>query len=110
MTLCGRLGVVIENQSHGKTCSVVHELIVVLLQVTGPGMIGLGIWLLIALGEYEPVVDRAEFSTPAFLVISAGSASVLAGLLGCLGGLSENRRLLVLVNYYFFLMYYFICV
>ncbi|XP_070200814.1 CD151 antigen-like [Littorina saxatilis] len=66
--------------------------------ITGPGMIGMGIWLLIVLDDYNPVLDREEFAVPAYIVTSAGGASVLAGLLGCLGGLNQNRRLLVLYS------------
>ncbi|XP_076472068.1 tetraspanin-7-like [Babylonia areolata] len=68
----------------------------VILFITGPGVLVLGIWLYIALGEHEPVVQREGLSVPALIILSAGGASLLAGLFGCLGSLNENRRLLVL--------------
>ncbi|XP_025087845.1 CD151 antigen-like [Pomacea canaliculata] len=64
--------------------------------VTGPGVTGLGIWLYIVLGVFDPVIKRTEFSVPAYLITTAGLISVLGGIFGCIGTVTFSRRLLMI--------------
>ena len=61
-------------------------------------MVGLGIWFYLSLSEFQPVVDRRDFAGPAYLILVAGGAAILAGIVGCVGGVNEHRHLLLLVS------------
>ncbi|KAK3742133.1 hypothetical protein RRG08_008535 [Elysia crispata] len=66
--------------------------------ITGPGLVGLGIWLYLSLSEFQPIVERQDFTGPAYLILVAGGAAVLSGIVGCLGGVNEHKHLLLLYS------------
>ncbi|RUS77755.1 hypothetical protein EGW08_014487 [Elysia chlorotica] len=66
--------------------------------ITGPGLVGLGVWLYLSLSEFQPIVERQSPAGPAYLILVAGGAAILAGIVGCLGAVNEHRHLLLLAR------------
>ena len=69
-----------------------------LFQFSGPVCLGLGIWFLLIIRQVEPSLDPAEFSTSSYLMIGAGGAIILYGVIGCLAIFNESRGLLGFVS------------
>ncbi|XP_076113711.1 tetraspanin-3-like [Mytilus galloprovincialis] len=58
---------------------------------TGPGMLSLGTWYMLNIKIYSPVVDKGLYIIPAYVVMAAGVAVTMFGIIGCLGAINDNR-------------------
>lgn len=70
----------------------------IILQLCGAGILGLGIWLRVEKGDYVAFTDY-EFATASNLAIAAGVVIVVVTLLGVIGSIKENRIMLLLVRF-----------
>lgn len=61
---------------------------------SGPATLGLGIWFLLKLGTYSPVVDTSAFALPAYFLMAVGTFIILVGIFGCLGAVNESKCLI----------------
>ncbi|MGH0129507.1 UNVERIFIED_CONTAM: hypothetical protein FKN15_030721 [Acipenser sinensis] len=67
----------------------------VLLQLCGCGLLGVGIWLSVSQGSFATFSPTFPSLSAANLVIAIGSIVMVTGFLGCLGAIKENKCLLL---------------
>ncbi|XP_063398577.1 tetraspanin-3-like isoform X2 [Mytilus trossulus] len=65
---------------------------------TGPGMLSLGTWYMLNIKIYSPVVDKGLYIIPAYVVMAAGVAVTMFGIIGCLGAINDNRCMISFVS------------
>ncbi|XP_062599765.1 CD151 antigen-like [Saccostrea cucullata] len=66
------------------------------LWFAGPALLGVSIWQYITLQSYNPVLEISKFQIPAIIYISAGVASTVNGIIGCMGGVNERKGVILL--------------
>ena len=69
-----------------------------ILQFTGPGILGLGVWYFLNIKLYAPVIDKENYVIPAYIIMGAGIASTLVGILGCVGSMNDNKCFIAIVS------------
>ena len=67
--------------------------------------LGLGIWFLLIIRQLEPALDISDFSPSYYLMIGAGGAIIVYGLIGCIAIFNENTCLLGFVSVFFFFFF-----
>ncbi|XP_063067821.1 tetraspanin-9 [Engraulis encrasicolus] len=66
-----------------------------LFWLCGCGLLGVGIWLSVSQGSFATFSPSFPSLSAANLIITLGSVVMLAGFLGCLGAVKENKGLLL---------------
>ena len=69
------------------------------LQLTGCGLIALGIWLNVDQDEWEGVSDF-DYLSVANVAIAAGAIIMIVAFLGCCGAITENKIMLLGVSHH----------
>lgn len=69
----------------------------VMMQVTGATVLGVGLWTLIWRSDYVVLLPSAWYSYVAYMLVGAGALVLVVGVLGCCGVLRESRCSLLLV-------------
>ncbi|XP_048728258.2 CD63 antigen-like isoform X2 [Ostrea edulis] len=67
----------------------------VLLKFAGPALLGVTIWQYITLRSYDPILEISKFQTAAITYLAAGVLSTLNGIIGCLGGVNNRKRVVL---------------
>lgn len=67
-------------------------------QLSGCGLLGVGIWLSVSQGSFATFSPSFPSLSAANLVITLGSVIMVTGFLGCLGAIKENKCLLLSVS------------
>lgn len=78
--------------------NVKRSLLSVSPQLSGCGLLGVGIWLSVSQGSFATFSPSFPSLSAANLVITVGSVIMVTGFLGCLGAIKENKCLLLSVS------------
>lgn len=68
------------------------------LQLTGFGLMGVGIWILLYKSYYNSLVGSDVFTIITALLIFAGVIILMIAIVGCCGAMKENRFFLISVS------------
>lgn len=74
-------------------------LLFLFLQLTGCGLVALGIWLNVDRDEWEGISDFNYISV-ANVAIAAGAVIMVVAFLGCCGAITENKTMLLGVSHH----------
>lgn len=78
---------------------VLKGIVGVILQLLGCTILGIGIWLHIAKGNYAPLMPNFSYLSASALCMSAGAVMLLVGFFGCCGAIMEHQCLLITVSH-----------
>lgn len=73
-------------------------LLLILLQMGGAAVLGVGVWTLVAKSDYLSLLASSTFAVSAYILILAGSLVVVTGFLGCCAVIREQRSCLSTVR------------
>lgn len=76
------------------------------LFLAGCVVLGVGLWTVIDKHQYVGLLSTSTYAAIAYILIIAGSITILVSFLGCAGVWKENRCVLIL--YTFFLLFIFL--
>lgn len=74
-------------------------LLFLFLQLTGCGLVALGIWLNVDRDEWEGISDF-NYTSVANVAIAAGAVIMVVAFLGCCGAITENKTMLLGVSHH----------
>lgn len=76
-----------------------NELVFLILCQMGGGVVmGVGIWTLIDKGDYLSLLASSTFAVSAYILLLAGGLVMVTGFLGCCAVIREQRSLLSTVR------------
>lgn len=61
-------------------------------------MLAVGVWTLVAKGDYISLLNSSFYSASAYILIIAGAVVIVTGIIGCCATLKEMRSLLIVVR------------
>ena len=72
--------------------------LVVLFQLSGIGVLGVGVWTVVAKHQYAVLLTNATYEVAAWVLVVAGCLVVIVTAIGCIGVLQENRFFILMVR------------
>jgi hypothetical protein len=70
----------------------------VLFQLSGIGVLGVGVWTVVAKHQYVVLLTNATYEVAAWVLIAAGCLVVIVTAVGCIGVLQDNRLFILMVR------------
>ena len=70
----------------------------VLFQLSGIGVLGVGVWTVVAKHQYVVLLTNATYEVAAWVLIAAGCLVVVVTAVGCIGVLQDNRFFILMVR------------
>jgi hypothetical protein len=71
---------------------------IVLFQLSGIGVLGVGVWTVVAKHQYVVLLTNATYEVAAWVLIVAGCLVVIVTAVGCVGVLRDNRFFILMVR------------